>query len=254
MRKPQKLKRAPIVKHEDHPPPIASQVPLRQRLTPPTHTKWDKSHEDDTDSDSDEESKSGGENANIKFTQQQKVTHQLLRSYCAVLCVQSNSRQYHCKQLIPNHVPSSQHEAGILWVFELDREDRIEADPVDENEIDETKNEEKGNNSGDEDETKASIHPTRRLCYVALGQRTLRKFEGPYFLDQFNFENFGFPVLARLPIAEMTGREMYDYVADRFSRYQSPDEEGDEAKSDEVSSAIAERDCRARLPRRFPPL
>jgi len=53
---------------------------------------------------------------------------------------------------------------------------------------------------------------------VGISMRTLEKHNQPYFLSPFRLQHYGLPILARLPLRLMTGKQIYDYVAERLGR------------------------------------
>lgn len=59
-----------------------------------------------------------------------------------------------------------------------------------------------------------------RLDLIGISIRTLEKMSSQmYFLNPFRLQHYGLPILARLPLHLMTGKQVYDYVAERLGRF-----------------------------------
>ncbi|GMI11208.1 hypothetical protein TrVE_jg4520 [Triparma verrucosa] len=55
--------------------------------------------------------------------------------------------------------------------------------------------------------------------YIAVGQRTLERAGSQYFINPFKMVSFGPPLLIKLQLNIMTGRQIYDAIASRLGRF-----------------------------------
>ena len=126
------------------------------------------------------------------------------------------SKKYSAAEVVDNRIRktipaticvSDLNETGVLYVYELGI-------------VGEKMEKEDGDGEGEEGGGKSETRQQQEeLKHIAIGMRTLEKASSQYFLNPFRLVCFGTPILCRLPLHNMTGRQLYDYVATRFSRF-----------------------------------
>ena len=137
--------------------------------------------------------------------------------------VRAIARTYACVEIIDNRVASivpaakqlrSQFRADsdFVWVYALDSYPEI---PMPE----ELVNGLEGKGEEEVEAVRKRFKEDNRPMFVAVGQRTLERISPQYLFNPFKFSTFGTPLLIKLQLGKMTGRQLYDAIALRLRRF-----------------------------------